>query len=380
MKRMRNESITIIDRISLYSRLAVKIVKTAFCVTHSYSKAASMLGLALKKAPLAQQYGHPSNCRRVDGRYYWNMNTPGFPSPAFDRVLRHWLSHNLGLRPYPGLYSAHVAITKNCSLKCRHCFEWESINQPENRTDEAIIGTMEQLLDLGAAQIIISGGEPVSRFNLLKRLLNTLCDGEVQFWINTSAEGLTRDRIGSLKQNGLTGIVFSLDHHEMRAHDQFRGKEGCYRQVISSARTAHEIGLATAFALCATNEYINRENLNAYIQLAQDLHVTFVQIIEPKPIGKYAGQDVSLQPEKQKILESLHDHAVNDRTVADRPLISYPDYHNRRYGCEGGRFHLYIDNDGKAYPCPFCKSVSASINELRPDNLATKLVCPNFTA
>lgn len=376
-----NESITIIDRISLYSRLIIRIVKVGFSITHKLPTAVSMLGPVLKKKQHDPRYGHPSNSRRIDGRFYWQMNTPGFPSPAFDHVLRHWLAHSMGLCAYPGLYAAHVAITKQCSLNCLHCFEWESINQPETQTDEDIIKTVEQLIELGAAQIIFSGGEPVARFDFLMRLLNAFRDRAVQLWINTSGDGLTDDRIAMLKRSGLTGIIFSLDHHDRHAHDQFRGREGCYQQVISSAECAHELGLVTAFALCATNEYVSKDNLDAYMQLALDLNLTFVQILEPKPIGKYQGQEVSLKPEKQRILESIHDHASSCSTASGRqPLISYPDYHNRRYGCEGGKLHLYVDTDGRAYPCPFCKSRPTGLEELTPLNLEEKLACPNAAA
>jgi MoaA/NifB/PqqE/SkfB family radical SAM enzyme len=375
---MANNAITKIDQIALYSRLIVKTVRMSLGMTRNLPTVISTLGPMLKKKQSDPRYGHPADCRRVDGKLYWHMHIPGFPSPAFDRVFRHWLAHNLGLLPYPGLYSGHVAITRTCSLNCEHCFEWEPTNQPETRSEEDIMKTVEQLINLGAAQIILSGGEPVSRFPLLLRIVGEFCTRGVQFWIITSGTGLTRDRIEMLKKSGLTGIIFSLDHHDMHAHDRFRRQSGCYQQVISSVKTSHALGLVTAFALCATNEFVCKDNLEAYMQLASDLNLTFIQILEPKPIGKYEGQDVSLKPDKRKLLESFFDRAsIASSESRGSPLIMYPDYHNRRYGCEGGKFHLYIDTKGQAFPCPFCKSTTASMRELTPSNLGKKLFCPN---
>ena len=370
---MFDKPITRFDRMTLCGRLFFKTVRESLGMTRSLPTVISTLGPVLKKKQNDPRYGHPANCRRLDGKLYWHMNIPGFPSPAFDRVFRHWLAHNLGLLPYPGLYSCHVAITKDCTLKCEHCFEWETINKTETPTEQDIIKIVERLISLGAAQIIFSGGEPVSRFPFLLRLLREFHSRGVQLWISTSGSGLTPDRIKELKQCGLTGIIFSMDHHDMSSHDQFRGQQGCYQQVIASTKTATEVGLVTAFALCATNEYVSTANLEAYMQLAANLSLTFVQILEPKPIGSYAGQDVSLKPDRQRVLESFFDRPNVSLTS---PLLSYPDYHNRRYGCEGGKLHLYVDTDGRAFPCPFCKEVSASINELKPSNLSAKLVCP----
>lgn len=372
---------TVIGGMTLSARLIIKTIRESARMTGDLHSALTKLGPILRTKQRDPRYGHPANCRRVDGKLYWHPHIPGYPSTAFDRVFNHWLNHNLNAHPYPGLYFAHVAITKTCGLNCKHCFEWDSINQPETRTDEEIIDTIERLIELGAAQIILSGGEPLARFPFLLRILNEFRARAVQFWINTSATDLTAERIDSLKKRGLTGIIFSLDHHDMRAHDDFRGKAGCYQQAIASARTAASSGLVTALSLCATNEYVTAENLEAYMQLARDLNITFVEILEPKPIGKYAGQEVSLRPEKQRVLESFYNRTSSkDAAARQHPLISYSDYHNRRYGCEGGRFHLYVDTDGRAYPCPFCKSRPTGLGELTPSNLQEKLVCPNAAA
>ncbi len=370
---MAKKNITKINQITLYCRLFFKAVRVAFGLTHNLPNLLSTLGRILKKNDSG--YGRPSNGRRVDGKLYWHMHIPGYPSPAFDQLFRHWLAYNLGWISHPGLCMSYVAITKTCPLNCEHCFEWESINQPETVSEQEIIETVERLINLGATQIIFSGGEPVSRFPLLLRIVNHFHNHSVQLWINTSGIGLTTDRIKQLKKSGLTGIVFSLDHHDRQAHDRFRGREGCHRQVISSVKASSASGLATAFALCTTPDFVSEKNLEAYLQLATDLSLTFIQILEAKPLGKYAGQKVALEPSQKKLLEALYDRAAVSRS--EHPLISYPEYHNRRYGCDGGKRHLYVDTEGRAFPCPFCKTVPVAIRDLTPSNLSTKWVCPN---
>ena len=188
---------------------------------------------------------------------------------------------------------------------------------------------------------------------------------------------MTEERINALKERGLTGVTFSLDHHDPIAHDRFRGRPGLHQQVVASARIAVDRGLVTELALCATNDFISEENLAAYGRLAAELGVTFIQIVEPKPIGKLAGRAVAPRPEKRAMLEAFHDRV---RNAEDGPLLHYVDRHNRTHGCEGGKFHIYVGASGRAFPCPFCPSVSAALEELTPTNLNRVLFCPNAAA
>jgi MoaA/NifB/PqqE/SkfB family radical SAM enzyme len=361
----------------LFFRLGYKTFRMSLEMTNSLGIALSALAPMIRTKCTDPRYGNPFNHRKVDGRLYWHPHIPGYPSPAFDRVFRHWLAHNLGLLPYPGLYSAHLAVTSVCGLDCSHCFERDSLRRTETRSEEEILGSINRLIDLGAMRITLTGGEPTARLPMIHRALQVFRERGVEFWINTSAIGLTPKEIGSMKTAGLTGIAFSLDHHDARAHDRFRRREGLFQQVIASARHAADRGLTTEFVLCASNEFISEDNLESYARLAAGLGVTFIQIVEPKPIGRSAGRDVALKPDKKAILEAFRDRSRSDVTG---PLINYVDQHNRKHGCEGGKFHIYVDTMGKAFPCPFCKSVCAMLENLTPSTLSQELYCPHSAA
>jgi MoaA/NifB/PqqE/SkfB family radical SAM enzyme len=156
-----------------------------------------------------------------------------------------------------------------------------------------------------------------------------------------------------LKQKGLTGVLISLDHFDPSRHNEFRGHKNAFKWVIEGTRNAKNAGLVTTLSLCATRSFVSRKNLERYMELAKRLGVAFVQFIDVRASGRYAGQSVELSKEQIELLEGFYLKYNTDSKYSTYPIISYLGYHQRRMGCFGGgnRF-FYIDTDGDAHLCP----------------------------
>ena len=369
--------VSALERLAVQLRIQARAFRLGLEASGSLRKALAATFRLWREHTRASGWGIPANLCRVDGRYFLNLNTPGFPSIAFDRVLRQRVAEVLGLSSASGLFMGFVAMTRKCGLDCEHCFEWEALNQAESLGDEDLFFIIQRVIDLGAGQIVLTGGEPLNRFGTLIRILDLFRDSGVDFWINTSGVGFSEERAIELKRHGLTGIVVSLDHHVESEHDRFRGRRGCYRAAVFAAGLAHEQGLVTALSLCPTNDFISTENLDAYMDLARDLKVSFVRVVEPKAVGRYAQSEVALTGGNQRLLELLSERFDGHRReLRSFPIINYPDYSKRREGCVGGKRYLYVDMEGNVSPCPFCKATSVRIDQLDRTNLSGRLTCP----
>ncbi len=289
---------------------------------------------------------------RINGHYYWDLNLPGYPSPAFDQILSKEIS-GLNGSSFSPLVFAIVAMTKKCGLNCQHCFEWDSINQKEELSFSDLKIIIEKLLAQKVGQIVFSGGDPLNRIEVLIRLLETFKDRPVDFWINTSGYNMNFEKANQLKQAGLTGVVFSLDHYIPEFHDHFRGVSGCFEKVVSGVDYAEKTGLISALSLCATKEFLSAENLNQYLRFAQKIGINFIQILEPKPVGRYATARPQLNQEEKELLANFFEYSSK---LKNSPIISYPDYNRRRFGCIGGKKYVYVDTAGNFNPCPFCSN------------------------
>ena len=375
---MKRSIISKPTRLIFYLRILFKIIRTSFGITHNVKLIAQTLLRITNPKNRDPFLGIHSSVYKVGGKFYWNLYTPGYPSAAYNRIVHPWMAYHLGIRPALGLCTGFIAITRKCALSCEHCFEWESLNQPETLSDEDILVLVDRLRLLGACQIFFTGGEPVNRFDTIIRVLNDFRDSGIEFWIITSAIGLNESRIMRLKEAGLTGITFSLDHHDEQMHDRFRGRVGCYRRVLSCIDSANDAQLVTAVSLCATNSFVTEENIDAYVRLASSLEIQFIQILEPQPVGHYAGKQVMLTREKQILLEELFNKSIQSTAVSNGiPVISYPGFQKRVHGCMGGDLYVYSDCNGRISPCPFCQNNPVSIEELDAGILSSKLKCPH---
>ncbi|MBV6641574.1 MAG: radical SAM protein [Cyclobacteriaceae bacterium] len=294
---------------------------------------------------------------KVDGKYFWNMNAPAWPSPAFDRFFEFTIQQlRDGIKSDDRVRFVMLLITKKCPLNCEHCFEWNELNKKETLSLEQLVRIVEKYQSLGASHFLLGGGEPLVRFNDLLEVVKSghkLSD----FWISTSAYHLSYEKATKLKEAGLRGVSISLDHHLEELHNAFRGHSQSYENVIEGIKNAQQAGLAVALSVCTTRTFATRENLLKYAELAKRMNVGFIQLLEPRAVGRYAGKDVQLLPQHYQVLDEFYLQLNHQKKYQDFPLILHTSYNQRRFGCDAaGQNSITIDTDGYINACPFCRS------------------------
>ncbi|OGX84466.1 hypothetical protein BEN47_16360 [Hymenobacter lapidarius] len=319
--------------------------------------------LAQLKVQRRQYFGEfvPRKVACVAGRYYRGYHSPGWPSAAYTSYIATALNRIVTFRPDKNtLNMVFLAITKKCPLACEHCFEWEALNQKEVLTRADLHVLVARFQQQNVTQIFFSGGEPMLRVDDLLEVIPAARPG-TDFWVITSGFNFTRDNAHKLKQAGLTGVSISLDHHLPEEHNRFRGSAKAFENAIQAATYAQEVGLVVNLAVCVTREFTTAANLLQYAQLARQLGVAFIQLLEPRAVGHYAAQDVALSQTQVAVLDAFYETLNFNPTYHDWPLVTYYGYHQRRLGCSGAadRF-LYVDTDGDLHACPFCQKKSGS--------------------
>jgi MoaA/NifB/PqqE/SkfB family radical SAM enzyme len=304
------------------------------------------------------------------GRFFVNLNTPGWPSRTFNRFVTQQFRKIDGEGPTLSLVL--LAITKKCGFRCEHCFEWENLNKPETLSGTDLNRILQRFLGMGASQVQLSGGEPLNRFAALTGLLAPL-RGKMDTWLYTTGYALTRERAFSLKRDGLTGVVISIDDHRAEHHDNFRGVPGAWNKAMHAVETARNAGLLVAYSCCATRSFVSLENLWAYLRFAGNSGADFVQFLEPRAVGHYAGRDVELGAEQRAILEDFYESIDKGPERWSRPIVSFHGYHARKSGCSGrARDYVYVDTDGDVHACPFCsRKLFSALDEDLVDKMET---------
>ena len=319
----------------------------------------------------------------VDGKFYFSLYAPGFPSSIFNNYIRGELNRVVPIKKKTNPLSfIFFAITRKCPLQCEHCFEWDNLNQKETFTLEELEQVVKKFQRDGISQFHLSGGEPLVRVKDLEALI-AHADKKSEFWILTSGFHLTAESAKRLKKAGATGVVISLDHVDAEAHNAFRGFDQAYQWVLKAVQNAKAQKLVVALTVCATRSFTTWDNLMAYVNLARSLGVSFVQVLEPKPVGHYQGKQVQLSPEQLKMLEDFYTTLNYDPQYKDYPIILYHGFHQRRIGCfSAGNRNLYIDAAGYVNSCPFCQSktynIKDAIGEEKQQQLQSSMHCPLY--
>lgn len=308
---------------------------------------------------------------KAGGRYFFSYNAPGWPSLAFNQYIASnfkILSPGFGAE---GLLTLIFAITKKCGYKCEHCFEWEVLNKKEILTRENMLKIVDSFQQLGISQLILSGGEPLNRIDDIIFILENIKPG-TEVWLFTSGYHLTTEKARRLKAAGLTGVSVSLDHWQASEHDNFRGRPEAFSWAAKAVSNSHKEKLVVCLSLCTTRQFTTEYNLKQYAELAKNWGVSFIQLIEPKAVGHYAGKDVSLSEKHIQTIEEFYTALNFSNSYRNYPAVIYHEFYSRRIGCAGGgNRYLYVDTDGDVHNCPFCqKKLFSAFSESLKENLA----------
>jgi len=277
------------------------------------------------------------------GQLVLNTHLPPWPSRAFDRMAAQ-----MGAGGEAGrLFSVTVAVTNRCPFDCWHCYN-------AGRSQEELAGASwlrlaEELQELGAAVVTLTGGEPLLRDDL-ERIVRGFDDRSCVN-LGTTGWGLSARRARALRDAGLFGVGISLDSDDGAEHDRLRRRPGAFREALRALRVCGEAGLYPYAVTVGRRELLARDRFLAFLELARDSGALEVHLLEPCATGKLAGDhDTPLTPgERRRILELQREVSRRD----DLPILSSFTYLEsaEAFGCGAGLTHLYVDGSGEVCPC-----------------------------
>jgi radical SAM protein with 4Fe4S-binding SPASM domain len=96
---------------------------------------------------------------------------------------------------------------------------------------------------MGTPVIVLSGGDPLSRPDLLELIAYGHGLGLRTATIPAATGSLTRGLVAGLKEAGLDQMALSLDFPRADLHDAFRGVPGAFDKTVKAAAWAREFGL-----------------------------------------------------------------------------------------------------------------------------------------
>ena len=116
------------------------------------------------------------------------------------------------------VYSAptciNLEITEVCNFKCTHCYNpWreESLGV-HTLTKERLKSLIEEFAQSGVFHVILSGGEPLAKFDLLEFGIKELIKNGLTVSVNSTLSLATPSKMKRLRAAGLDHIPVSYTH------------------------------------------------------------------------------------------------------------------------------------------------------------------------
>jgi len=239
------------------------------------------------------------------------------------------------------LRTIEVAVTPACNCKCSMCYA-SRIDQPGQQllTPNEYHDIWQQAKRLGAFSVIISGGEPTVREDLLevieafeprKSLIAIVSNG-----IETSRF------LQRFVDAGVTTLHLSLDSTDPATHDEIRGHKGNFEKTLTTIAKAKELGLNTYISTVIWHGDMGRMDEMVAFAERNEIGIVFSLAC---PMGEKAGcedfviTDQEWQAVKKKMSENPH--------IRSDWTINF----SCRVECPGGREKLAVSPYGEITGC-----------------------------
>lgn len=257
-----------------------------------------------------------------------------------------------------------ASITNKCNLHCKGCYaranhscvDHETKGMPELLTAEKWKDIFEQAANLGVGFILLAGGEPFVRKDVLmaageeKRLL---------FPIFTNGTMIDKDYLELLSKKRNLIPILSIEGNQKTTDDR-RG-EGIYLKLQEIMKLLHNRGILFG-ASVTVNKNNRKEVLSA--EFIQNLTVSGCKAliyVEYVPMDQESRELALDDLDREEMTLKLNELRMSNQEML---FIAFPGDEKSSGGClAAGRGFFHINSYGGAEPCPFSPYSDTSLTD-----------------
>jgi len=287
---------------------------------------------------------------KIGKKTRFDLYIPGFPSQGFYTALNKFDIFDEKLPNTTVL----ISLTSACRYKCIHCYQ--KFDRGKDLPLSLLIPVVKKLQDMGVAFFNIEGGEPFLVYNKLKKACEVI-DGRSEIWINTTGDGMTKEKCKELKDLGVTAVMFSLHSIVPEELDTFMGYNWAWDNLVKGIEMCHKTDIPIAFNICLQPMAFYNGDFEEIMKKAKSFNAAIIQLIKPKPSGAWLKSGAGVFTENDiEMVKIVVNRYNNNRIYKDYPSISAQICEElpQMFGCTaGGTDRFYINAKGDVQPCEF---------------------------
>ena len=244
-------------------------------------------------------------------------------------------------------------LTYRCPLQCPYCSNPLAIAKYQEELDTADwLRVLREARKMGAAQLGLSGGEPLVRTDLEEIIHEARQLGYYSNLI-TSGVGMDEQRVAAFKKAGLDHIQISFQASSEELNNYLGGTDS-FQHKIEMARAVKKYDYPMVL-----NIVIHRQNIDQMddiLKMTVDLEADYVELASTQYYGWSKLNAEHLLPTREQLNRAeqiAHDYQ-EEMKGRMRILYVVPDYYEERpKACMNGwgSIFLTIAPDGSALPC-----------------------------
>jgi len=156
-------------------------------------------------------------------------------------------------------------LTRTCNLKCRHCYTTSAdVPFPGELNHDQAMGVLDDLSAFGIPALILSGGEPLSRFDFWQLAERARALNFRHLSLSTNGTRLTGENADRVAALGFDYVGISLDGIGAM-NDWFRGVDGAFADALAGVQACKARGVKVGLRFTITKD--NAHMLPAMLDL-----------------------------------------------------------------------------------------------------------------
>ncbi len=288
----------------------------------------------------------------------------------------------------PRLHLVAWELTRSCNLFCAHGRGSATPDSyPDELTTEECFRLVDQILEVGRPIIILTGGEPLARPDVMKIARYAVNKG-LRVVMGTNGTLITEEIASQLKDVPVSRLGISLDFPVAELQDNFRGQAGAFAAVMRGITNARRAGIEVQINSTITR--LNVDYLDDLLTIALDVGAVAFHPFMLVPTGRGKGlESVELSPERyEQTLHWIYDkqvelgdkiffkptdaphylRVVKQRQKQDqRAKTKVATVHNPANtitrGCQAGTGFCFVSHQGKVKGCGYLDVEAGNIRE-----------------
>ena len=221
------------------------------------------------------------------------------------RALGRDLPRNARPEPPPGPVGGKLEITYACNLRCGFCYTdspRRTLQRTPELSDEEWLTTVDELIELGAIEAVVTGGEPLLRRELTIEVCRRLARAGLGVTLNSNGWFIDDATAAALAEAPGLHVHVSVDGPTPELHDSSRGVPGSWRRAIGGLDALIRHGVAVHAVHVVTEQNVGEiETTLARLHTLGVPAIRVTPVIEVGAAARDGGWRIALDPIEQAV-------------------------------------------------------------------------------